>query len=158
VTGKGSDPPASEDGEIAARIARLSAGELQCLRLVDEHRSSKEIAAMLGISPHTVDQRIRQALETLGVERRSQAARLVAQHRRANFEQAIEEKSGQPAASFGISEILPFATSGNPQNQMSAAQRLLWIVMIAVGAAFTAGIVMAGIESVTRLMRRGIFP
>src|SRR5215210_1214795 len=66
--------------DIDGRIARLSAGQLDCLRLVNEHWSSKEIAAELKISPHTVDQRIRQALQILGVERRAQAARLVAQH------------------------------------------------------------------------------
>ena len=65
----------SADEDIAARVARLTSGQLDCLRLVDQHLSSKEIAAQLGISPHTVDQRIRQSLQILGVERRSQAAR-----------------------------------------------------------------------------------
>src|SRR4051794_28873310 len=64
---------------IAKRVARLSPGQLDCLRLVDQLFSSKEIAAELNISPHTVDQRIRQALAILGVERRTQAARIVAQ-------------------------------------------------------------------------------
>ena len=48
---------------LEARIARLSKGQLDCLRLVDQHYSSKEIAGELNISPHTVDQRIRQALQ-----------------------------------------------------------------------------------------------
>ena len=52
-------------------MARLTQGQLDCLRLVDQHLSSKEIAVELGISPHTVDQRIRLALQILGVERRS---------------------------------------------------------------------------------------
>ena len=52
---------------IAERVARLTPGQLDCLRLVDQHLNSKEIAAELGISPHTVDQRIRQSLATLGV-------------------------------------------------------------------------------------------
>ena len=65
---------------MAQRVARLTAGQLDCLQLVDQHLSSKEIAAELDISPHTVDQRIRQALQILGVERRAQAARLVAQY------------------------------------------------------------------------------
>src|SRR5438270_5152471 len=65
---------------IAARFSKLTAGQLDCLRLVDQHLSSKEIAAELQISPHTVDQRIRQALAILGVERRAQAARIVEQH------------------------------------------------------------------------------
>src|ERR1700741_5465012 len=59
---------------MAQRVARLSSGQLDCLLLVDYHLSSKEIAAELKISPHTVDQRIRQALGILGVERRTQAA------------------------------------------------------------------------------------
>ena len=66
-----------------ARVAKLSPGQLDCLRLVDQHLSSKEIAAELNISPHTVDQRIREALQILGVERRAQAARIVAQSPRA---------------------------------------------------------------------------
>src|SRR3954451_10714952 len=66
---------------MAERIARLTPGQLDCLRLVDQLLSSKEIAAELKISSHTVDQRIRQSLAILGVERRAQAARIVAQYR-----------------------------------------------------------------------------
>src|SRR5438309_4733385 len=66
---------------MAEHIARLTPGQLDCLRLVDQLLSSKEIAAELHISPHTVDQRIRQALAILGVERRTQAARIVAQYK-----------------------------------------------------------------------------
>src|SRR3954463_9465984 len=64
---------------MAERVARLTPGQLDCLRLVDQLLSSKEIAAELKISSHTVDQRIRQSLAILGVERRAQAARIVAQ-------------------------------------------------------------------------------
>src|SRR5262245_9546754 len=62
----------------ASPVARLSHGQIECLLLVDQHHNSKEIAVQLGISPHTVDQRIRGALDKLGVERRGEAARLVA--------------------------------------------------------------------------------
>src|SRR5690242_2278149 len=62
------------------RVARLTSGQLDCLRLVDQHLSSKEIATELGISPHTVDQRVRQALQILGVDTRKQAARIVDQY------------------------------------------------------------------------------
>src|SRR3954451_7126795 len=72
--------PHAADGPMAERVTRLSGGQLDCLRLVDQHLNSKEIAAELGISPHTVDQRIRGAIHTLGVERRSQAARIVARY------------------------------------------------------------------------------
>ncbi len=68
-----------ETGPGASPVSRLTQGQFDCLRLVDQHLSSKEIAVELGISSHTVDQRIRLSLQTLGVERRSQAARLVSQ-------------------------------------------------------------------------------
>ena len=72
--------PAEMEAQVASRVARLSAGQLDCLRLVDQHLNSKEIAAELNISPHTVDQRVRQALHILGVDRRTQAARIVSRY------------------------------------------------------------------------------
>ena len=173
---------------MAQRVARLTAGQLDCLRLVDQHLSSKEIAAELGISPHTVDQRIRQSLHTLGVERRTQAARIVAQHS-GPYQRLIhqspyipdEAEPGQPDAAVGIqirhadragkvgeagflteqrpasfrpSLQLPFATRSNPRNEMSVGQRLFWIAAIAIGAAFSAGMYLAGLESLARLVLR----
>jgi len=176
----------AEDQIIAQKIARLSAGQLDCLRLVNQHLSSKEIAAELNISPHTVDQRIRGALAILGVERRSQAARLVAQHSRpyqrlihqsphveaggaeAQPESAVShqirhaDRAGGAGTSGFITEQrpaatqpflqLPFATRSNPRNEMTVGQRLLWIVLIAIGAAFSAGMYLAGLESLARLL------
>src|SRR3954463_4832050 len=95
--------------ETVKRVARLSSGQLDCLRLVDQHLNSKEIAVELKISPHTVDQRIRQALGILGVESRSQAARIVAQvrgpdQRLIHYSPYIpaNEQSGHPEAAVGI--------------------------------------------------------
>ena len=184
-TAKGPGGPAGED--MTARVARLSAGQLDCLRLVNEHLNSKEIAAELDISPHTVDQRIRGALHVLGVERRSQAARIVAHHsgpyqRLIHQSPYIEAKdlSGHPeaavrtqirhadrageaggagfrteqrAVAFAPSLPLPFATRSNPRNEMTVGQRLFWIAMIAIGAAFSAGMYLAGLESLARLLK-----
>jgi DNA-binding CsgD family transcriptional regulator len=172
---------------MAERIARLTAGQLDCLRLVDQLLSSKEIATELHISPHTVDQRIRQALAILGVERRAQAARIVAQykgpyqrlihqppyivgdaqprHPNAAISNQIRhaDRAGeaggagflteQRPASFRPSLQLPFATRSNPRNEMSVGQRLFWIATIAIGAAFAAGMYLAGLESLSRLLR-----
>ena len=172
---------------MAQRVARLTPGQLDCLRLVDQHLSSKEIAAELGISPHTVDQRIRQALHILEVERRTQAARIVAQHS-GPYQRLIHQspyipgaaQSDQPdaaasnqirhadragevggagflteqrPASFRPSLPLPFATRSNPRNEMSVGQRLFWIAVIAIGAAFSAGMYLAGLESLARLLK-----
>lgn len=184
----GSQDPAQIEGMVAGRIARLSAGQLDCLLLVDQHLSSKEIATELKISPHTVDQRIRGALHILGVERRSQAARLVSQHS-GPYQRLIHQppyvepnpatvqpegtvslqirhadRAGgtgeagfiteQRPAFFRPSLQMPFATRSNPRNEMSVGQRLLWIVLIATGAAFSAGMYLAGLESLSRLLNR----
>jgi DNA-binding CsgD family transcriptional regulator len=172
---------------MAVRVTKLTAGQLDCLRLVDQHLSSKEIAAELHISPHTVDQRIRQALGILGVERRTQAARIVAQYS-GPYQRLIHQSPYIPAeletdhpeaavsnqirhadrageigeagflteqrpASFRSSLQPPFATRSNPRNEMSVGQRLFWIAAIAIGAAFSAGMYLAGLESLSRLIK-----
>jgi DNA-binding CsgD family transcriptional regulator len=183
-TSRDSEPESS----AAARVARLSSGQLDALLLVDQHLSSKEIAVELGISPHTVDQRIRGALHILGVERRSQAARLVAQHHEP-YQRLIHQtpyieggdSTGHPGGAVGFqirhadraggtgdlgvnteqrsgaswsSLPLPFATRSRPRNEMSVGLRLVWIVLIAMGATFSAGMYLAGLESLARMLGR----
>lgn len=62
------------------RLAKLTEGQRTCLRMVCMHMSSKDIARELGISPHTVDQRLKVAIQLLGVETRFEAARMLAAH------------------------------------------------------------------------------
>ncbi|MES2119864.1 MAG: helix-turn-helix transcriptional regulator [Pseudomonadota bacterium] len=191
-TGSGADSghepeTAGQDDMMKQRVARLTQGQLDCLRLVNDHLLSKEIASELNISPHTVDQRIRQALQILGVDRRAQAARIVAQYR-GPYQRLIHQppyipadaQSGHPEAavshqirhadragrageagflteqrpaSFRPSLQPPFATRSNPRNEMSVGQRLFWIAAIAIGAAFAAGMYLAGLESLARLLK-----
>jgi len=179
------DPGAAD--VMAQRVAKLTAGQLDCLLLVDQHLSSKEIAGELKISPHTVDQRVRQALGILGVERRTQAARIVAQvkgpYQRLIHQSPYIELEASPAhpeaavshqtrhadrageigeagflteqrpASSWSSLQLPFETRSNPRNEMSVGQRLFWIAAIAIGSAFSAGMYLAGLESLSRLLK-----
>jgi len=183
----GSRGPDDNGSVMAERVARLSRGQLDCLLLVDQHLSSKEIAAELQISPHTVDQRIRGALHALGVERRTQAARIVARHQEPYqrlihqspyVETAALEGQSVGAVSHQIRHAdrageagnpdlnteqrpestwsslpLPFATRSHPRNEMSVGLRLLWIFLIATGAAFSAGMYLAGLESLARLLK-----
>ncbi len=169
--------------------ARLSPGQVEVLLLVDLHHSSKEIAARLGISPHTVDQRIRLALEKLGVDRRGEAARMVASsvspedptyqrliHQSPHIDAELlarhqqgavgtqirhADRAGeasppgsteQSSVGFGSPLQLPFATRSHPSNEMSVGLRLLWIVLIAMGATFSAGMYLAGLESLSRMI------
>ena len=61
------------------RVARLSEGQRACLRMVYRHMETKEIARILGISPDGVAQRIKTAMRILGVNRRRDAARILAE-------------------------------------------------------------------------------
>jgi DNA-binding CsgD family transcriptional regulator len=173
------------DTSDALNVQRLTPGQLECLQLVNQHLSSKEIAVELGISSHTVDQRIRQALQILGVERRAQAARLVARHG-GEYQRLIHQPphieptgddrhpdeairlqirhadraGGVLEAGFNTEQRPaarpflqpPYATRSNPRNEMSVGQRLFWIAAIAIGAAFSAGMYLAGLESLSRLL------
>ncbi|MEO9599770.1 helix-turn-helix transcriptional regulator [Parasphingorhabdus sp.] len=58
-----------------SNIEKLNDGQRDCLRLVLAHLNSKEIARELGVSPHTVDQRLRTAMRILDVQSRFEAAR-----------------------------------------------------------------------------------
>jgi DNA-binding CsgD family transcriptional regulator len=64
---------ASEQGD-ADPLRGLTAKQRQVLDLLIEHKTSKEISRMLGISPHTVDQRILLARAKLQVATRSETA------------------------------------------------------------------------------------
>jgi DNA-binding CsgD family transcriptional regulator len=171
-------------------VARLSEGQIECLLLVDRHHSSKEIAARLGISPHTVDQRVRGALDKLGVERRGEAARMVAaaistddptyqrlihqspyidpthqpEHQDSTVRTQIRhaDRAGEASPPGYLTEQspvgsgsplqLPFATRSHSSNEMSVGLRLVWIVLIAMGATFSAGMYLAGLESLSRMI------
>ena len=183
--------PSEGARSAAPLVARLSPGQVDCLLLVNQHLSSKEIALRLKISSHTVDQRIRGALDKLGVERRGEAARMVAsalspsdatyqrlihqsphidaiaasdhQSGAVSYQIRHADRAGKASPSGIITEQrpggswsslqLPFATRSHPSNEMSVATRLLWIVLIAIGAIFSAGMYLAGLESLSRMIK-----
>ena len=68
------DPTLSDE---AIGLDRLTERERECLRLVDRHMSSKEIARELGLSKHTVDWHLDKARKRLGAADRYDAARRV---------------------------------------------------------------------------------
>lgn len=82
-----------------SRIATLSEGQLLCLRLVAQHRTSKEIARELGISEDTVDQRIASARRKLGAQSRAEAARILTAAERPDiYGQPVYPSSDLPPA------------------------------------------------------------
>jgi DNA-binding CsgD family transcriptional regulator len=210
-------PSSSRDSDAAAqdRCARLSRGQVEVLRLVNRHLSSKEIAAELGISSYTVDQRVRGAIKTLGVSRRSEAARMIdrytqatggspgpqtqppsaslverpqpsdqhgsaayqrlihqAPHIDANLDQAQSEWAvssqirhadrtrgagtgrleTEQSSLYLRSSLLPFSTSQQVRNTWGVGPRLAAIAIIAILPSFSAGMLLAGLESLSRLL------
>jgi DNA-binding CsgD family transcriptional regulator len=61
------------------RVDRLTEGQRDVLRMVNGHLETKEIARALGISPDGVNQRIKAAMRILGVNRRRDAALILAE-------------------------------------------------------------------------------
>ena len=136
----------------------LTSGQIDCLRLVNQHLTSAEIAAHLGISRHTVDQRVRTALRVLGVQNRWQAARLVAAVTSSEDPSArLDDRSAVlhfAGPTWPLTDWqLPFTTRGHPTNTMSVRTRLLWIVSIAISSMAAAGVYLAGLESLSRMLQ-----
>jgi DNA-binding CsgD family transcriptional regulator len=63
-------------------VDKLSEGQREVLRRVNRHMETKEIARELGISPDGVNQRIKAAMRMLGVNKRRDAALLLAEAER----------------------------------------------------------------------------
>jgi DNA-binding CsgD family transcriptional regulator len=99
------------------RIARLTEQQRICLRHVYAHKTSKEIAPLLGIEPGSVDQHIKAAMRTLGVPDRRTAARLLAEHEELGAAPAFPRQTPvQPLVyqSPDIASMLDPATMGGP--------------------------------------------
>jgi len=96
----------------------LTAKQCQVLDLLIEHRTSKEISRMLGISPHTVDQRIMLARAKLQVTSRSEVAqayrRLLADQRRSPYPDLYD----QPV--YGSSDIAELDETRHDHRQEEA--------------------------------------
>ena len=99
-----------DDGDTG--LGGLTAKQREVLDLLIEHKTSKEIARQLGISPHTVDQRIFFAREKLGVGTRGEVA--VAYRR-------LVGVSGRPTyqnSGIAVSAPTPQRTPGSLAGQM----------------------------------------
>lgn len=87
-----------------SKIEKLKEPQKQCLRLVANLMSSKQIARSLEISHHTVDQRLKRAQSILGVSSRAEAARLLT-----SYESETENES------LDICQTLVNQSSGLPK-------------------------------------------
>lgn len=96
-------------------VARLSEGQREVLRLVNRHMETKEIARELGISPDGVNQRIKAAMRILGVNRRRDAAILLAEAESADPYPPLVYPPRDIAFDPGPPTIPPSTESGRQQ-------------------------------------------
>lgn len=166
--------------DMRARVYSLSAGQRDCLRLVNAHLSSKEIARKLNISRHTVDQRIALACRKLEAANRREAAVLLAQYDSFIYEPSdIAEQPAQVLSlldvqmdGFGESEqsdkvisgiqpnvivdvlplTFPFPKRKGDRNDLSLSARLAWAFAIFFMATLVSGAMIAALEVLGRLL------
>ncbi|WP_339826754.1 helix-turn-helix transcriptional regulator [uncultured Parasphingorhabdus sp.] len=93
---------------------RLNDGQRDCLRLVLAHHNSKEIARKLGVSPHTVDQRLRTAIRILEVQSRFEAARKFA---------AFEADDRYQPLIYQMPDVEPGRKNGEPDSSTGRTVR-----------------------------------
>lgn len=151
-------------------LDRLTAKQRQCLRLVHTGQTSKQIAQTLAISSHTVDQRLRQAIHTLGVSNRREAAALLAEMELAGSYQALMYQS--PHIAGGRRWTDPFRVVGAlfapadqkeakrreaeiiaaaNRNELTRFERLLFIACVAFAAANSFGLLLVSMHTLSGL-------
>lgn len=128
-----------------AKLNLLTPQERECLRLVAQQRSSKEIAQELGISKASVDTYCNRARAKLGVTSRREAAQLV-----------LEAAAGAPVTGFAP----PLATPGDGPavvllpsvSSLGPAARLTLILGGAVALALAFGMLLSGLQGLNEVI------
>jgi DNA-binding CsgD family transcriptional regulator len=141
-------------------VHRLTERQKDCLRLVAQGYTSKEIGRALDLSPSTVDNHILAAVQATGSLSRGDAARLLARSEdRQNLPRELQGVAESTAD--GLSEVRTEAQSqptgyrkiwslppiGGQKNELDAAERTLRIVQVAVvgfGAVMSLSLLVAG--------------
>ena len=128
----------------SAGLDRLTPKERECLRLVLENRSSKEIGRRLGISHTSVDTHIRRARAKLGIRDRYVAAQL-AGGLDGEARGATPGPQAPPEGARGLRWLEAFSTIRSlvpPMETLSAASRLFLVLALATFIALIFGIVL----------------
>lgn len=129
-------------------ISLLSVAQIETLRHVYEHKNSKQIARLMNVSPHTVDERVRRSLKKLNASNRIEAARILAVH--GVFDNVtpyqpltyqlidLGDSPAGPDAEPGRSSLRrlfdigsPFPTASQPANRHGLMERIIWPILIA---------------------------
>ena len=156
--------------ETPDAVARLSPRQKECLRIVYRRRTSKEIAAELGLSPGTVDTYCAEAVATLDARNRREAAEILHLSESGAGDQTpskveprpsgvTEAPSILPPIGHGNSpadwrQLLPFRRKGAAHNDLPILARLGWIPGLAILAAIAFGMLASGLQVISALFAR----
>lgn len=171
--------PRADDSRLA--IEKLSTRERDCLALVADGFTSKEIAAQLGISPHTVDQHLKTVVRKTGTVSRQEAARLF----KAGLPQPLgnqrpdivtplsdaaawsSQPNEDPLSSLSVEEPAPATFQPTPgmerpssmetqgaRNDLRASQTLLLIGALTAALLIGFGVLTTGIEALIAMRAR----
>lgn len=102
-------------------ISKLTTRQRDCLRLVLQHKQSKEIGRELGISPMTVDNHFRSAIQTLGVSNRLEAALLLDSWEREDTSQQLTSQPDSVVSQAQSPIMSSPADAGDGQREMYSA-------------------------------------
>ncbi len=136
---------AEETKRPSLRVGQLSERQLSYLRLVYQHRSSKEIAALTGVSSRAVDKQLLKANNLLGTTSRVDAARLVA-----DYDEGVEllPPANSPPSEERLFPLpLPLPTTGAAANMLTWKQAAMWSAIIAIVTPI--GLTVAGMVILT---------
>ena len=150
----GTPRPQGPRSATADRVALLTERQMSYLRLVAQHRNSKEIAAITGSSHRAVDKQLLKANTVLGVPTRFDAARLLAEHE-AGVE-PLPPATALPSAgpTFPLPPAWPTAEAA--ANMMTRKQVVSWVIIIAIVTPL--GLTAAGMAILTLLILLGLKP
>lgn len=129
---------------MATGYQALTEKEKQTLRLMVRGHDAKSLARHLGLSVHTINERLRDARRKLEVSSSREAARLVFDTERERPQNLVDKEIGEAPASGGV------ATRGDRRR----AQRAAWVTagvvtMPIIVGLFALSLVSGGLESST---------
>lgn len=153
-------------------ISKLTETQKICLRHVNEHLTSKDIARILACSPHTVDSHIRTAQKLLDASSRFEAARILASvetgkkrtlsSRHSRLVQPIATapfKAPQSQTELAHDKrenrtrLLPLPNFWGDNHDLSNAAKLGWMILTAIYICLSIGALLALFDAVNSFYR-----
>lgn len=131
-------------------IDELTERQKQCLRGIYANLSIKEIGQQLNLSPHTVNEHLRDARRVLRVSRSMEAARILVAHEGDTRDVPMPMGVAADAASNDTDTASPIGHVRNRYN-LTALQRIGLTVAVAFSALAFAGALIGGADAINRV-------